>query len=268
MPAAALALTLTAALLHAFWNLLMARAKDPEAASAVALLVALIAYAPVAALTWRLDGQVGPLSRRDRVPPARVRRLPRCCLPACRALARVSDRAGNRAGARAPRRSDRARDRHLGAAGGGRVPRRRRRPARAGTPQGLRSRGCRARARHRVLHRLLHPRGQVRDPLRGAVRLPRALHADFRTGVLGGSRAATRLEQPARRARPGDNCDRAWPPSPPTASSWPRFNAPQRLRWPQCGRPASSSPLPSPPSSSRKRSGPDGSPARSLWRAA
>jgi uncharacterized membrane protein len=60
VPAAALALTLTAAFLHAFWNLLMARAKDPEAASAVALLVALIAYAPVAALTWRLDAKAVP----------------------------------------------------------------------------------------------------------------------------------------------------------------------------------------------------------------
>jgi drug/metabolite transporter (DMT)-like permease len=60
VPAAALALALAAAFLHAFWNLLMARAKDPEAASAVALLVALIAYAPVAALTWRLDGKAVP----------------------------------------------------------------------------------------------------------------------------------------------------------------------------------------------------------------
>jgi drug/metabolite transporter (DMT)-like permease len=60
VPAAALAFALTAAFLHAFWNLLIARAKDPEAASAVALLVALIAYAPVAALTWRLDAQAVP----------------------------------------------------------------------------------------------------------------------------------------------------------------------------------------------------------------
>ena len=55
MPADALALALAAAFLHAFWNLLIARAKDPEAATAVALLVALAAYAPVAVLTWRIE---------------------------------------------------------------------------------------------------------------------------------------------------------------------------------------------------------------------
>jgi drug/metabolite transporter (DMT)-like permease len=60
VPPVALAFALTAAFLHAFWNLLIARAKDPEAASAVSLLVALVAYAPVAVLTWRLDSRVLP----------------------------------------------------------------------------------------------------------------------------------------------------------------------------------------------------------------
>jgi drug/metabolite transporter (DMT)-like permease len=55
VPADALALALGAAFLHAFWNVLIARAKDPEAATAVALLVALVAYAPVAVVTWRLE---------------------------------------------------------------------------------------------------------------------------------------------------------------------------------------------------------------------
>jgi len=55
VPLDALLLALGAAFLHAFWNLLIARAKDPEAATAVALLVALVAYAPVAALTWRIE---------------------------------------------------------------------------------------------------------------------------------------------------------------------------------------------------------------------
>ena len=55
MPTAALALALAAAFLHAFWNVLIARANDPEAATAVALLVALVAYAPVAVLTWRIE---------------------------------------------------------------------------------------------------------------------------------------------------------------------------------------------------------------------
>ncbi|MDQ3889503.1 MAG: EamA family transporter [Actinomycetota bacterium] len=55
MPALALAFVLAAALLHASWNLLVARARDPEAATAVAILVALVAYAPVAAAHWRLE---------------------------------------------------------------------------------------------------------------------------------------------------------------------------------------------------------------------
>lgn len=60
MPLAALLLALAAAFLHAFWNLLIARARDPEAATAVALLVALLAYAPVAAAGWRLEAAVWP----------------------------------------------------------------------------------------------------------------------------------------------------------------------------------------------------------------
>lgn len=60
MPASALALALAAAFLHAFWNLLLARARDVEAATAVALVVALAAYAPVAALTWRVEAPAWP----------------------------------------------------------------------------------------------------------------------------------------------------------------------------------------------------------------
>ena len=55
MSAVALAFAIAAAFLHAFWNLLLARARDPEAASAVMLLFALVFYAPVAALTWHLE---------------------------------------------------------------------------------------------------------------------------------------------------------------------------------------------------------------------
>jgi drug/metabolite transporter (DMT)-like permease len=55
VPAVALAFAIAAAFLHAFWNLLLARARDPEAATAVMLLFALVAYAPVAALTWHLE---------------------------------------------------------------------------------------------------------------------------------------------------------------------------------------------------------------------
>jgi drug/metabolite transporter (DMT)-like permease len=60
VPLDALALALTAAFLHASWNLLIARARDSESATAVALLVALVAYAPVAALTWRFETAVIP----------------------------------------------------------------------------------------------------------------------------------------------------------------------------------------------------------------
>jgi drug/metabolite transporter (DMT)-like permease len=60
MSAVALALALSAAALHAFWNLLLARAKDTEAATAVMLLVALVAYAPVAVATWRFEREVIP----------------------------------------------------------------------------------------------------------------------------------------------------------------------------------------------------------------
>ena len=47
MPPLAFTLALAAAFLHAFWNLLLARARDPESATAVALLAAVIVFAPV-----------------------------------------------------------------------------------------------------------------------------------------------------------------------------------------------------------------------------
>ena len=60
MPASALALTLTAAFIHALWNLLLARERDPEAATAVALVAPVIVFAPVAALVWDVDHRVWP----------------------------------------------------------------------------------------------------------------------------------------------------------------------------------------------------------------
>jgi drug/metabolite transporter (DMT)-like permease len=60
MSSVALALTLTAAGLHAGWNLLLARARDVESATAVMLVVALLAYAPVAAATWRFESEAVP----------------------------------------------------------------------------------------------------------------------------------------------------------------------------------------------------------------
>lgn len=60
MPAAALALALAAAAIHAAWNLLIARAPDAEAAGAAAQLVAVATFAPVAVLTWRVSWDAAP----------------------------------------------------------------------------------------------------------------------------------------------------------------------------------------------------------------
>jgi len=60
MPSGALLLVLTAATLHALWNVLVAGAPDIEAATAVALAVGVVVFAPVAAATWRVDGDAIP----------------------------------------------------------------------------------------------------------------------------------------------------------------------------------------------------------------
>jgi drug/metabolite transporter (DMT)-like permease len=60
MPLSALFLALAAAFLHALWNVLLARAADIEAATAVALVTAELVFAPVAVLTWDVRGGVWP----------------------------------------------------------------------------------------------------------------------------------------------------------------------------------------------------------------
>lgn len=60
MPVSALLLALAAAVVHALWNVLLARAHDSEAATAVALVVAEVVFAPVALATWRVDSSVWP----------------------------------------------------------------------------------------------------------------------------------------------------------------------------------------------------------------
>jgi drug/metabolite transporter (DMT)-like permease len=60
MPASALALALGAAFLHAFWNLILARARDIEAATAVALVAGVVAFAPITALAWDAEPEVWP----------------------------------------------------------------------------------------------------------------------------------------------------------------------------------------------------------------
>lgn len=60
MPTEPLLLALCAAFVHAGWNLLLSRARDSEAATAVALAAGAIAFAPVAAATWRVDSAALP----------------------------------------------------------------------------------------------------------------------------------------------------------------------------------------------------------------
>jgi drug/metabolite transporter (DMT)-like permease len=60
MPLDALALALGAAVLHALWNLLLARERDTEAATAVALVSLVVVLVLPAALTWRVEGAAVP----------------------------------------------------------------------------------------------------------------------------------------------------------------------------------------------------------------
>jgi drug/metabolite transporter (DMT)-like permease len=60
MPTSALAFALGAALFHALWNLLLARAPDVESATVVALIVAEVVFAPVTLVVWRVDSGAWP----------------------------------------------------------------------------------------------------------------------------------------------------------------------------------------------------------------
>ena len=60
MPPLAFTLALAAAVLHAFWNLLLARARDPESATAVALIAAVVVFAPVTILRFDAEWAVWP----------------------------------------------------------------------------------------------------------------------------------------------------------------------------------------------------------------
>lgn len=60
MPAGAFALVLAAAALHAGWNVLLARARDVRAATTVALVVSVLLFAPVAAVTWDVEAAAVP----------------------------------------------------------------------------------------------------------------------------------------------------------------------------------------------------------------
>jgi drug/metabolite transporter (DMT)-like permease len=60
MPTTALALALIAAFVHALWNILLARARDIESATAVALITTELVFAPVVAFTWDVERGVWP----------------------------------------------------------------------------------------------------------------------------------------------------------------------------------------------------------------
>ncbi len=60
MPWSAFVLVLAAAVVHAGWNLLLSDAEDTYAATAVAAVVGVVAFAPVAALTWRVNSAALP----------------------------------------------------------------------------------------------------------------------------------------------------------------------------------------------------------------
>lgn len=55
MAPAALALALSAAVIHAVWNLILARQSDPEAATAVAMAAGVVCFAPIAALSFDVE---------------------------------------------------------------------------------------------------------------------------------------------------------------------------------------------------------------------
>jgi drug/metabolite transporter (DMT)-like permease len=57
MPLDAFALALGSAFLHALWNLILGRERDPEAATAIALVASVVLFAPLA--IWRFDADAG-----------------------------------------------------------------------------------------------------------------------------------------------------------------------------------------------------------------
>lgn len=60
MPLSAFLLVLAAAVLHAGWNVILARAVDIAAATTVALVLSVLLFAPVAVLTWDVEAAAVP----------------------------------------------------------------------------------------------------------------------------------------------------------------------------------------------------------------
>ncbi len=60
MPLTVLAIVLGAAAIHAFWNLVIARARDTQAVTALAIAVGVVVAAPIALLRWHVEPQAWP----------------------------------------------------------------------------------------------------------------------------------------------------------------------------------------------------------------
>jgi len=60
VPLTALAITLGAAVVHAFWNLVVARSEDNQATTAVAIAVGVVVAAPFAILRWHVEPPAWP----------------------------------------------------------------------------------------------------------------------------------------------------------------------------------------------------------------
>ena len=60
MPIATLALVLGAALIHALWNLIVVRAQDRAATTAVVFLFGALVAVPLAVVTWRVEPEAWP----------------------------------------------------------------------------------------------------------------------------------------------------------------------------------------------------------------
>jgi drug/metabolite transporter (DMT)-like permease len=60
VPLTALLLALASAVIHAGWNLLIADEPDKQAASAVAIAIGVVVFAPAALISWELEARVLP----------------------------------------------------------------------------------------------------------------------------------------------------------------------------------------------------------------
>src|SRR6266702_2294012 len=104
MPTSALLLALGAAFVHALWNVLLARARDTRAATAVALLVAEVVFAVPTWAAWNVHAAADRRPRhrvraRDRVHDRRLHARRQARRHACRGAA-VSRAVDARAAAR------------------------------------------------------------------------------------------------------------------------------------------------------------------------